>query len=339
VNTAFERNGQARQAYLDRARRVIAAADRIGMVVIVGLFYQGQNARVDEAPDGAGIRRVITEAVRWLKSLPHRNVLIEIQNEVGIRVYRHPLLTPSGAAEAIEIAQREAAGEIPVSVSWVGGLREERALRVADFILFHTNGRTPEGVHDEIVAMRRLGGFAKPVLINEDGVSAFNLRAAVDERVGWGYYDQGTNNYLDGFQSPPVNWKISSPVKWLFFEQAARLTGSPVPPRPSYQNPDAPKVTVIGLEPNQVVKQPIWVEAIPEDRHQRWPIKRVEFYIDGKPASYRRNAPFLLGNVEWWDPTGLAPGLHTLRVAAFDMRGPRFSETCTIVEIPFHVQK
>ncbi len=337
VNTAFEQNGRLKAAYLDRVRRVIAAGDRLGMVVIVGLYYQGQNARLDEAPDGAAIRRGIIESVRWLKFLPHRNVLIEIQNEVGVRVYRHPLLMPAGAAEAIEIAQKEAGGEFPVSVSWVSGLREERALRLADYILFHTNGRTPEGVHEEIATMRRLSGFQKPVLINEDGVSAFNLHAAVGERVGWGYYDQGTNNYLDGFQSPPVNWRISSPVKWLFFEQVARLTGSPAPPRPAYQNADAPKLRVFGLEPNQVVKEPIWVEAIPEDQHPRWPIKRVEFYIDGNPISYRRNAPFLLGNAEWWNPSLLTPGPHTLRVAAFDMRGPRFSETCAIVEIPFRV--
>ena len=134
-----------------------------------------------------------------------------------------------------------------------------------------------------------------------------------------------------------MNWRISSPVKWLFFEQVARLTGSPAPPRPVYQNADAPKLKVFGLEPNQVVKEPIWVEAIPEDQHPRWPIKRVEFYIDGNPISYRRNAPFLLGNAEWWNPSLLVPGPHTLRVAAFDMRGPRFSETCIIVEIPFRV--
>ncbi len=32
-------------------------------------------------------------------------------------------------------------------------------------------------------------------------------------------------------------------------------------------------------------------------------------------------------------------GPHTLRVVAYDMRGPRFTETCSILEIPFSVQK
>jgi hypothetical protein len=339
VNTAFEHDGTLKPAYLERARSVIAEADRLGMVVIVGLFYQGENARVDEAPEDENVRRGIVGAIRWLKSLPNRNVMIEVQNELGVGVYSHPLLTVAGATDAVELAQKEAAGEFPVSVSMVQGSRDKRTLSKCDYLLFHTNGRTPEGVHEDIAAARRLAGYNKPVLINEDGVSSFNLHAAADEHAGWGYYDQGTNNYLDGFQSPPVNWRISSPVKWLFFEQVARMTGSPIPPLPDYQNAAAPKLKVIGLEPNQVLKGPAWIEAIPEDQSPRWPIKRVEFYIDGSPVRYRNIAPFILGEFEWWDPHTIAPGAHTLRIAVFDMSGPRFSETCTILEIPFTVEK
>ncbi|HYP14785.1 MAG TPA: hypothetical protein VEQ63_12730 [Bryobacteraceae bacterium] len=336
-NTAFRADGSLRPEYMTRVRSVLEAADKLGMVVIVGLFYQGMNARVDELPEDAGIKRGIVEAVAWLKAQPFRNVLIEIQNEVGVRVYKHRMLTPAGAAEALVLARREAAGEFPVSVSWAGSARDEKALKAGDFLLFHTNGRTPEQVHEEIAAMRRLGGFDKPLMINEDGVSTFNLQAAVEERVGWGFYDQGTNNYVDGFQSPPVNWRISSPVKWLFFEQVARLTGSPAPARPKYENPEAPRLRIFGLESGQTVSEPLWIEAIVEDRHPRWPIKRVEFYVDGKPYSYRNRAPYLMGNVEFWDPRQLAPGEHTLRVVAFDMRGPRFSETAAIEELRFRV--
>jgi hypothetical protein len=208
-----------------------------------------------------------------------------------------------------------------------------------DYILIHTNGQTPEQARETIAASRRIGGIDRPLLINEDGVSAFNLQAAVDERVGWGYYDQGWNNYRDGFQSPPTNWSINTPVKWLFFEQVARLTGSPAPPRPRYEAGDSPVIKVIGLAAGQVVKDRIWVEAVVEDRHPRWPIKRVEFYLDDEPYSYRRNAPWLLGNSEWWSPARLTPGQHVLRVAAFDMRGPRFAESASFVEIPFMVER
>ncbi|MBC8164380.1 MAG: Ig-like domain-containing protein [Bryobacteraceae bacterium] len=336
-NTAFRADGSLRPEYMTRVRRVLETADKLGMVVIVGLFYQGMSARVDELPGDAGIKRGIVEAVAWLKAQPFRNVLLEIQNEVGVRVYKHRMLTPAAAAEALVLARREAAGEFPVSVSWAGSVRDEKALKTGDYLLFHTNGRTPEQVHEEIASMRRLGGYDKPLMINEDGVSTFNLQAAVEEGVGWGFYDQGTNNYVDGFQSPPVNWRISSPVKWLFFEQVARLTGSPAPARPNYNNPEAPRVRIFGLDNGQTVSEPLWVEAIAEDRHPRWPIKRVEFYVDGKPYSYRNRAPYLMGNVEFWDPRQLAPGEHTLRVVAFDMRGPRFSETASIEELRFRV--
>jgi len=40
--------------------------------------------------------------------------------------------------------------------------------------------------------------------------------------------------------------------------------------------------------------------------------------------------------VEWWNPE-LSSGPHVLRVVAFDMRGPRFTEAATILEVPFVV--
>jgi hypothetical protein len=342
-NSAFDSHGDLKPSYARRLAKVLAAADRLGMVAIVGLFYQGEDERIEVTPDGRYVKRAIQNAIGYLKSLPHRNVLIEVNNEVSVGGYSHAILQPDGVVEALQAAKAAAGGQFPVSTSWAGGLqkRSERAaaaVKEMDYILIHTNGQTPEQARETIAASRRLAGTERPLLINEDGVSTFNLQAAVDEHVGWGYYDQGWNNYRDGFQSPPTNWNVNTPVKWLFFEQVARLTGSPAPPRPSYDASDSPVIQVIGLTAGQVVKDRIWVEAVVEDRHPRWPIKRVEFYLDGQPYSYRRNAPWLLGNVEWWSPARLAPGPHQLRVVAFDMRGPRFSESASMVEIPFVVQ-
>jgi hypothetical protein len=344
ANSAFDSQGELKPAYARRLAKAIAEADRLGMVVIVGLFYQGEDERVEIAPDGRYVKRAIENAIGYLKSLGRRNVLIEVNNEVSAGGYSHRILQPDGVLEALQTAKAAAAGQFPVSTSWAGGLqaRSERAtaaVKEMDYILIHTNGQTPEQARETIAASRRIGGTDRPLLINEDGVSGFNLQAAVDERVGWGFYDQGWNNYRDGFQSPPTNWSINTPVKWLFFEQVARLTGSPAPPRPRYEAGDSPVIKVIGLAAGQVVKDRIWVEAVVEDRHPRWPIKRVEFYLDDKPYSYRRNAPWLLGASEWWSPARLTPGQHVLRVAAFDMRGPRFSESASFVEIPFVVQR
>jgi hypothetical protein len=187
--------------------------------------------------------------------------------------------------------------------------------------------------------MRRWTGYDRPMLINEDGVSTFNLEAAVQEHVGWGYYDQGLGNYRDGFQTPPVNWKISSLTKWLFFEQVARLTGSPVPPRPDYTDDTAPLIRIEGLQPGQILKQPSRIEAVITDRDPRWPIKRVEFFIDDKPYSYQLQPPYLLNGQSLWDMVDIGPGKHALRVVAYDKRGPSFSETCSILDVPFAIDK
>ena len=344
-NSGFDPEGNLKPAYAQRLEKVIAAADRLGMVVIVGFFYQGSDERIQILPGDANyIRQAVRNGVHFLRSLPFRNVLIEINNETSKEGYRHPLLQPDGIYELVRLAKDAAVGEIPVSMSWSGGTQPpgskgDLALRMADYVMFHTNGDTPEEVHEEIHVMHRWVGWDRPLLINEDGVSSFNLYAAVHEHVGWGYYDQGWNNYRDGFQSPPVNWHINTPVKWLFFEQVARLTGSPVPPKPSYTDNEAPVIRLVGLEPGQVLDGLSWIEAVVEDRHPRWPIKRVEFFIDGNPYNYHNNAPFYLGRREWWNPYDLLPGHHVLRVVAFDLRGPRFAETCTILEVPFSIKK
>ena len=226
-------------AYAGRLRRVIAEADRLGMVVIVGFFYFGSNERIQITPDDRYVKEAIVQGCRFLKGLPHRNILIEINNETNASSYKHRILQPNGALDAVLLAQQTVERQIPVSMSWSGGImprgsRGEAAMRAVDYVMFHTNGQTPEEVHQSIQAMRRWLGYDRPVIINEDGVSTFNLHAAVQEHVGWGYYDNGLSNYRDGFQAPPVNWKINTPVKWQFFEQVARLTGSPIPPKPEY---------------------------------------------------------------------------------------------------------
>ena len=343
-DSGFDPHGNLKPAYADRLRRVIEEADRQGMVVIVGFFYFGSNERIEISPDDRYVKEAIVQGSRFLKQLPHRNVLIEINNETNPRSYKHHILQPDGALDAVLLAQQTVEHQIPVSMSWSGGImprgsRGDAALRSVDYIMFHTNGQTPEEVHQTISAMRRWTGYERPLIINEDGVSTFNLQAAAEEHAGWGFYDNGLGNYRDGYQHPPVNWRISSPVKWLFFEQVARLTGSPAPPKPEYAAEDTPVIEVSGLRPNQVLKEPTWIEAIVKDRHPRWPIKRVEFFIDDKPYSYRNQAPYMLNNQEWWDMVDVPAGKHVLRVAAYDRRGPRFTELCSMVEIPFVIEK
>jgi len=52
-----------------------------------------------------------------------------------------------------------------------------------------------------------------------------NLLAAIGEYGSWGYFDPGTNNYADGYQSPPVQWQINTPRKKAFFDLVLEITG------------------------------------------------------------------------------------------------------------------
>jgi hypothetical protein len=101
----------------------------------------------------------------------------------------------------------------------------------SDYLLIHGNGpNDPALIQRCIATTRQLGGRSVPVMINEDPNFHFteatnHLLASVDEYASWGYYEQGQSNYQDGFQSPPVNWSISSDNKRQFFELVKKVTG------------------------------------------------------------------------------------------------------------------
>lgn len=66
VNSAFHPEGALKPAYAQRLEKAIAAADRLGMVVIAGLFYTGRNARAQAAPDERFAKAAIRNAVEFL---------------------------------------------------------------------------------------------------------------------------------------------------------------------------------------------------------------------------------------------------------------------------------
>ncbi|HEV2135299.1 MAG TPA: hypothetical protein VGR47_13775 [Terracidiphilus sp.] len=339
ANSGFDRRGNLKPAYASRLRRVIAAADRLHMVVIVGFFYFGSECRIDASPNDEFTRDAIRQAGTFLRNLPDRNVLIEIANEVSLTGYRHPMLRADGMAGAVRLAQESVAKQIPVSFSWTGplppaGSAADAAFAAADFILFHTNGKTPEGVAETIDLFRARYGSTRPVLINEDGVSTFDLWAAVQKHVGWGYYDQGLNNYHDGFQSPPVNWQIDTLDKWMFFDQVARLTGSPQPAMPDWSKNSPAATRLSGVAPEQQVEKLAGIEAEVTSADPAWRVNRVEFFLDGKPYSYTTSPPYRMGKpMPWWN--SVAAGRHLLEVVSYIRRGPAFSETSARNEIPF----
>ncbi len=73
VNSAFDKNGGFRADYKSRLKRVLDRADELGMVVILGYFYQGQDQYIT---DEAAVYRAVTEATEWILKSGYRNVMI-----------------------------------------------------------------------------------------------------------------------------------------------------------------------------------------------------------------------------------------------------------------------
>ncbi|MEM2169970.1 MAG: VCBS repeat-containing protein, partial [Candidatus Bathyarchaeia archaeon] len=234
--SGFEENGALKSSWMNRLRRVLEAARELGMVVILGLFYFGQDQRL---LNEAAVKRAVENMVDWLMEHRYRNVLLEIANECDHPGYDHEIIKPKRVVELISLAKEISDGDLPVSTSFCGGIiPPDNILRAVDFVLLHGNGQTPEGIISMVSAVRsRLQSFGmpKPIVFNEDSTDLRNMEAALSEGASWGYYDQGRNNYRDGFQSPPTNWLINTPSKRAFFRKAAEWVGIYPPEGVTYE--------------------------------------------------------------------------------------------------------
>ncbi|MCS6861830.1 MAG: hypothetical protein NZT92_16110 [Abditibacteriales bacterium] len=231
-NSALTEDGNLRPDYMQRVERVLDRADELGMVVILGVFYFGQDQRLK---DEAAVRRALDNAVDWVLDHDYRHVLIEVNNECNVR-YDHAILQPARVHELIErVKLRTRRGRrLRVSTSYGGGtIPGENVVRSADFLLLHGNGvNDPHRIAEMVRQTRRVPGYRPmPILFNEDDHFDFdkpnyNMRAAISEYASWGYFDPGKNNYVDGYQSPPVNWGINTERKRQFFDKVKEVTGS-----------------------------------------------------------------------------------------------------------------
>lgn len=223
INSAFEPDGGLRDSYMTRVGRVIEALDDHGMVALLSYFYFGQDQRLE---DEAAIIRATEEATGWVVAQGYTNVLIEVVNEAGHRNYDHDVFSAERAYELVQVVQRVGGDAVMVSTSLGGGhIPPARLVEVSDYHLLHGNNQNASRVAamvDELRAMDAYGG--EPIVFNEDSVDLDNMRSAVERGASWGYYDQGANDYVQGFQSPPTNWSINTPEKRAFFDLVRELT-------------------------------------------------------------------------------------------------------------------
>ena len=241
-NSAITADGALRPDYMARLARILDRTDELGMVAIVGVFYFGQDERLD---DDDAVRRAVVNTVDWIADRRYTNVLLEIANECDNGGYQREAIKAPRVHELIELAQQRAAERgcpLPVSVSYNGGsIPRPNVVRVADYILLHGNGvRDPKRMAEMVRTVRAMAEYSpKPIVNNEDdrpwrdehqgwGDEGNNFVACVENYASWGYFDfrQAGEDFDEGFQSVPVNWRIRSDRKRGFFDLLTRITGA-----------------------------------------------------------------------------------------------------------------
>jgi hypothetical protein len=243
LTSAIDRDGSLRPDPMARLGRILDRADELGMVVILGLFYFGQDQHV---ADEAAVVRAVDNAVDWVIKNRYTNVIIEVNNECDVKSYDHDILKPDRVHELIErVKTRSAAAghPLPTGTSYGGGaVPRQNVVRASDFLLMHGNGvKDPRRIAAMVRQARAVPGYRPmPILFNEDDHfdfdrPDFNMKAAISEFASWGYFDPGDigpdggrmHNHIDGYQSPPVNWGINTDRKKAFFNTVQEIAGAP----------------------------------------------------------------------------------------------------------------
>ncbi len=77
----YHEDGTLNPVYAKRMGRIIEAADRRGMVILVGCLYWGNSKGKWENWTQAQANRAVESTVAWLKENDYRNVFVDIDNE------------------------------------------------------------------------------------------------------------------------------------------------------------------------------------------------------------------------------------------------------------------
>ena len=235
-NPGFNPDGSLNEAYMQRAKKIIEKADQLEMVVILGLFYFGQDQHLK---DEAAVKNAVTNVINWLHKQKYRNVIIEIANESAPKIgYDHEIIKPHRIHELISLAKsiKSNGYAYPVTTSFIGkGVPTKNVVDVSDFILIHGNGaKEPKQLQLLIDSTKMvLDGRNIPIVINEDDHYDFdkkenNFTTAIKNYVSWGFFDfrRKGEGFKEGFQSMPADWGVNSKRKMEFFNLVAEMTGS-----------------------------------------------------------------------------------------------------------------
>lgn len=233
INSAIAPDGSLRSEYMGRLERILDKADDLGMVPIVGIFYFGQDDRIESEE---AVIKAVDNTMDWLFDKGYQNVLIEINNECNVR-YEHAILQPERVHELIErVKSKEQNGRrFLVSTSYGGNtIPKPNVVQASDYLLLHGNGvDNPDRIREMVEETKKVQGYTTmPIVFNEDDHFNFdqpdnNFIAATEKGASWGYFDFRMENegFEQGYQSVPVDWGINSERKKGFFGLLEEMTG------------------------------------------------------------------------------------------------------------------
>lgn len=207
-NNPYGHDGmQLKKDYLERMGRIIEEADKLGMVVIVSLFYGSQTRFLE---GDTAVENAVINVCSWLKEREDSNVIIEIANEHDIDCFKiHPILSSEeGIVKLIKIA-RETSGGLPVGCSGTGGYFSKIIAEESDVILIHGNGQNRSQLA-QLIKKAKAVKPEKPVVVNEDSQAISQMEVTFNNKVSWGYYNNMTK------QEPPVDWRITAGEDYFF---------------------------------------------------------------------------------------------------------------------------
>ena len=233
IKSTFDEKGSLRPAYMKRLERILNKADKLGMVVILGYFYFGQDQHLENEQ---AVVAAVDNMTQWILNKSYKNILIEINNECDIQ-YDHKILQPNRVHELIERVQKadKKGFHLLVSTSYSGGyLPLPNVVKIADFVLLHGNGvHIPAAITQLVGNTMKIDGYHnQPILFNEDDHFDFdkepnNFVLSVRSYASWGYFDYRMKDegFENGYQSVPVDWGIRSDRKKGFFKKLKEMTG------------------------------------------------------------------------------------------------------------------
>jgi hypothetical protein len=284
---------------MSRLERILDRADQLGMVPMLGIYYFGQDQRLE---DEAAVIRGVENTVNWVLDKGYRNVLIEINNECNVS-YDHAILQPPRVHELIELAKgiTRDGRRLYVGTSYGGGTvpAGERGEGLGLHPAARQRRAGPAAHGEMIHAVRAMDVYrGQPIVNNEDdqpwrvaaqgfGHTGNNFVICVKNYASWGYFDFRLNDELgdfnQGFQTVPANWQISSDRKRAFFDLMAEITSSP----------GTPRLDLVVSESGLIrAGEAIELQVQIENQRDETPIERIELLVNNAVVAEAKQAPY-----------------------------------------------